>query len=127
MICADAEVSTLDEYLGRYYFAARQTLREAAPCLAADQKQWLSSVRNACADAGCLRKAYLERLSELHPLQRGVTSLRNVELPSVAQLAWIIPPAADDVAAPPKPAAKPLVARGRLVNDVEKGDGFILR
>lgn len=127
LICGDAEVSTLDEYLGRYYYGARETLREAAPCLAADQKQWLSSVRNACADAGCLRKAYLERLSELHPLQPGVTSLRTVELPSVAQLAWIIPPAADNVAAPPKPAAKPLVARGRLINDVEKGDGFILR
>src|SRR5574341_293689 len=95
LICADAEVSTLDEYLGRYYFAARETLREAAPCLAADQKQWLSGVRNACADAGCLKKAYLERLGELHPLQPGVTALKNVELPRVPALEWIIPPAAD--------------------------------
>jgi uncharacterized protein YecT (DUF1311 family) len=126
-ICADAEVSTLDEYLGRYYHAARATLRDAAPCLAADQKQWLSSVRNACADAGCLKKVYLGRLSELHPLQPGATSLRNVELPPVPALAWIIPPAADNVAAPPRPGAKPLVAKGRVINDIVQGDGFVLR
>jgi len=85
-ICADAEVSALDEYLGRYYHAARATLQDAAPCLAADQKQWLSAVRNACADAGCLKKVYLERLAELHPLQPGASSLRNVALPAVASL-----------------------------------------
>jgi uncharacterized protein len=38
-ICADAEVSTLDEHLGRYYQAARSALRQAAPCLAADSRR----------------------------------------------------------------------------------------
>lgn len=126
-ICADEEVSTLDEYLGRYYPAARDTLREAGSCLAADQRQWLSSVRNACADAACLKKVYLERLGELHALQPGATSLRNVALPAVPTLAWIIPPAGDNVAAPPRPGAKPLIATGRVINDLEKGDGFVLR
>ena len=126
-ICADREVSDLDEYLGRYYSAARSTLRESAPCLAADQKQWLSAVRNKCADATCLKKVYLERLGELHPLQPGATLLKNVELPRVPALAWIIPPAADHVAAPRRPSAKPLEAKGRVINDVEKGDGFVLR
>jgi uncharacterized protein len=126
-ICADAEVSDLDEYLGRYYAGARAALREAAPCLVADQKQWLSSVRNACQDAACLKKAYLERLGELHAIQPGASSLRNIALPAVPSLAWIIPPAADNVAAPPRPGAKPLTARGRVVNDLEKGDGFVLR
>jgi uncharacterized protein len=126
-ICADAEVSELDEYLGRYYSAARAALRESASCLAADQRQWLSSVRNACQDAGCLKKAYLERLGELHAIQPGASSLRNVALPAVPSLAWVIPPAADNVAAPARPGAKPLVASGRLVNEVEKGDGFVLR
>ena len=50
-ICADAEVSQLDEYLGRYYSGARTALRESASCLVADQRQWLSSVRNGCPDA----------------------------------------------------------------------------
>ena len=126
-ICADAEVSQLDEYLGRYYHAARDALRESAACLAADQRQWLGSVRNACQDAACLKKVYLERLGELHAIQPGASSLRNVALPAVPSLAWIIPPAGDNVAAPPRPGAKPLVASGRVVNEVEKGDGFVLR
>ena len=126
-ICADQELSDLDEYLGRYYDAARSTLRESASCLAADQKQWLSAVRNKCGDAACLKKVYLERLSELHPLQPGATSLRNVEVPAVPSLVWIIPPAADNVAAPRKPNASPLVVRGELYDDLAQGDGFLLR
>jgi hypothetical protein len=92
-----------------------------------DQTQWLRTVRNACADAACLKKAYLERLGELDALQPGASALRNVELPRVPTLVWIVPPAADNVAAPPRPAAKPLVARGRVVNEVVQGDGFVLR
>ena len=126
-ICADAEVSALDEYLGRYYAAARSTLGRAAECMRTDQAQWLRTVRNACADAACLKKAYLERLGELDALQPGATALRNVELPRVPALVWIVPPAADNVAAPPRPSAKPLAARGRLVNEVVQGDGFVLR
>ena len=125
-ICADAEVSDLDEYLGRYYFAARSTLGRAGDCLRADQTQWLRT-RNACADAACLKKVYLERLAELHPLQPGATSLRNVELPRVPELVWIIAPASDQVAAPPRPDAKPFVARGKVVNEIVQGDGFVLR
>ena len=126
-ICADKEVSDLDEYLGRYYAAARSALGRAGDCMRADQQQWLREVRNACADAACLKKAYLERLGALDPLQPGATALRNVELPRVPALAWVIPPAEDKVAAPPKPAAKPLEARGRVVNEVATGDGFVLR
>jgi uncharacterized protein len=126
-VCADAEVSQLDEYLGRYYQAARGTVREAGSCLAAEQRLWLSSVRNACQDAACLKKVYLARLGELHPMQPGASSLRNVALPAVPALVWIIPPAGDNVAAPQRPGAKPLVARGRVVNELEKGDGFVLR
>lgn len=126
-ICADAEVSTLDEHLARYYAAARSTLGRAADCMRADQMQWLRAVRNTCADAACLKKAYLERLGELDALQPGASALRNVELPRVPALVWIIPPAEDNVAAPPRPSAKPLVARGRVVNDIVQGDGFVLR
>lgn len=126
-ICANTEVSTLDEYLGRYYAAARSSLGRAADCMRADQTQWLRTVRDGCADATCLKKVYLERLAELDALQPGASALKSVELPRVQTLAWIVPPAADKVAAPTKPAAKPLVARGRLVNDVAQGDGFVLR
>ena len=126
-ICADKEVSDLDEYLGRYYAGARSVLGRAGECMRADQQQWLREVRNVCTGAACLKKAYLERLGALDPLQPGASALRNVELPKVPALAWIIPPAEDKVAAPPKPAAKPLEARGRVVNEVATGDGFVLR
>ena len=128
-ICADAELSQLDEYLARYYGGARAGLGagSGAACLAADQRRWLSATRNACADASCLKNAYLERLGELHPLQPGATSLRNLELPRVPSLVWIIPPAQDQVAAPPRPKAPPLEVRGELVDDIANGDGFVLR
>lgn len=126
-ICADKEVSNLDEYLGRYYAGARSALGRAGDCMRADQQQWLREVRNVCTDAACLKKAYLKRLGALDALQPGASALRNVELPKVPALAWVIPPAEDNVAAPPKPAAKPLVARGRVVNEVATGDGFVLR
>src|SRR5688572_23024786 len=45
-ICADAEVSALDEYLARYYSAARSRLGRAAECMRSDQMQWLRAVRN---------------------------------------------------------------------------------
>jgi uncharacterized protein len=125
-ICADAALSDLDEYLGRYYSAARSALGRAADCLRADQAQWLRT-RNACNDAACLKKVYLERLAELHPLQPGASALRNVELPRVPALVWIVAPASDQVAAPPRPEAKPFVARGKVVNEIAQGDGFVLR
>jgi len=126
-ICADAELSQLDEYLARYYGGARAGLGGGAACLAADQRRWLSATRNACADAACLKKAYLERLGELDPLQPGASALRNLELPRVPALVWIIPPAQDNVAAPPKPNALPLEVRGELFDDLANGDGFVLR
>lgn len=126
-ICADAELSQLDEYLARYYGGARAGVGAGAACLAADQRRWLSATRNACAGAACLKKAYLERLGELHPLQPGATELRNLELPRVPALVWIIPPAQDNVAAPPKPNAPPLEVRGELFDDIAQGDGFVLR
>lgn len=126
-ICADAELSALDEHMGRYYAAARTTLREAADCLPADQRQWLR-VRNGCADAACLKKTYLERLAELDALQPGASAIRNIELPRVPTLVWIIPALQEQAGAPPKPAAKPLVAQGRIVDDIAGGgDGFLLR
>ena len=127
MICADNSLKELDEYLGRYYSAARSELAGAESCLQADQAQWLKSTRDACADNACLKTAYLNRLGELDALQPGVTAIKNIELPRTPALVSIIPPAADRTAAPPKPAAKPLEVTGTLVNDVAQGDGFLVR
>jgi hypothetical protein len=60
-------------------------------------------------------------------LQPGVTRIRNIELPSVKALVWIVPPALDQVAAPVNKQAKPLVAQGAILNEVSGGDGYVLR
>ena len=126
-ICADAELSDLDEHLGRYYAGARQALADTAECFTANQRQWLRTVRDVCADAACLKTAYLARLSELDAVQPGATAIKAFPLPHGPTLAWIIPAALDQVAAPPKPNARPLVAQGALIDEVATGDGFVLR
>jgi uncharacterized protein len=124
-VCASPRLSQLDEHLGRYYAAARTALKDAAPCLRADQQQWLRN-RDQCKDAGCLESAYLDRLAELDPLQPGATALEE-ELPRRPGLAWIIAPAADRVAAPANPAATPGEFSGVLLDEVATGDGFVVR
>lgn len=123
-ICADPELSALDEHLGRYYAAARTDLEEGADCLKADQRHWLEAVRDGCADRACLKSVYLDRLSELDPLQPGGVAVKHLTLPLRPALVWVIPPAADALA---NPRAKPLETRGILVNEVSEGEGFVLR
>jgi uncharacterized protein len=130
MVCADRSIADLDEYLGRYYAAARAEIPRAASCLQSDQAQWLKTTRDACADGACLKSAYLNRLAELDPLQPGATALNNVALPPVPALVWIVPPAEDNVAAPPNPKAKPYEAVGTLVDDIASNpnsDGIAIR
>jgi uncharacterized protein len=130
MVCADRSIADLDEYLGRYYSAARDGNRAAASCLQADQAAWLKSRRDACADAACLKAAYLDRLAELDPLQPGATALKNLTLPKVPALAWIVPPAGDKTAAPNNPKATPFEATGRIVNDIgtnPNSEGIVLQ
>ena len=68
-ICGDAKLSDLDEYLGRYYEAARIALSDGADCLRDDQRRWIRVARNPCgANVACLTKAYLERLATLDGL-----------------------------------------------------------
>ena len=130
MVCADKQLRELDEYLGRYYAAARADNKGAASCIQADQAEWLKSKRDACADASCLKSAYLNRLAELDALQPGATAIKNIELPAVPALVWVIPAAADKVAAPSNPRAKPFEATGVIVNDIatnSNSEGIVLR
>ncbi len=118
MICADRGIADLDEYLARYYAASRAEIPGAAGCLQSDQAQWLTSTRDACTDGACLKSAYLNRLAELDPLQPGASALKNVALPPGPALVWVVPPAADTVAAPPNPKAQPYEAIGSLIDDI---------
>jgi uncharacterized protein len=127
-ICKNEELSALDEYLGRYYAAAREAVTPAEQCLVINQRGWIRTQRAACKDDACLKQAYLQRLAELDPLQPGATALRNIELPAVKALVWIVPPAADQVAAPLNKSAKPVTMRGSLLNEIEGGgDGYAVQ
>lgn len=126
-ICANQRISDLDEYLGRYYQTARAELGRGAACLAPNQREWLRTVRNVCKDAKCLERVYLDRLAELDPLQLGATALKNENLPDVKALVWAIAPELDQVAAPPPKTHVPLVVSGRILEDADGGNGFLIQ
>jgi len=127
MICKDAEVSALDEHLGRYYRAARIVLGRGGECLKTEQREWLANERNRCADRDCLQRAYLARLAALDGLQPGATAIDGIELPHAARMVGILAPAEDEVAAPRTSKSAPIETSGRIVDEVEAGDGFVLR
>jgi uncharacterized protein len=69
LICADADLSKLDEKLGELY---RQVREAAAGGAKGDkyvkrrQMRWIEETRNPCLDRNCLRDVYLERIESLH-------------------------------------------------------------
>lgn len=63
LICADAEISKLDEELNAAYKTALQDEKRAGTIKKA-QKQWMKE-RNSCADAACVKRAYEMRLSSI--------------------------------------------------------------
>lgn len=63
LICADAELSRLDEDLAEAYGTAIRA--DSSPAaVRQEQKQWLKT-RNGCTDVACLRNEYTTRLSSL--------------------------------------------------------------
>ncbi len=126
LICENGQIGTLDEHLDRYYRAARTTLERGGECLRTQQREWLRTVRDQCADTECLQRVYLARLAQLDALQPGATAIQNIELPRGPQLIAILPPAEDEIAAPRTHDAQRVELRGRIVDAVETGYGFEL-
>ena len=64
MICASADVAQLDGALAALY---KQTLATAGntDAIKSRQRDWLKTVRNACATPDCLAAAYRQRIGEL--------------------------------------------------------------
>lgn len=63
LICADAELSKLDDELNTAYKKALQGEKQA-DTLKQAQKRWVKE-RNGCADAACVKRAYEARLAKL--------------------------------------------------------------
>jgi uncharacterized protein len=63
-ICADGELSALD---GKLMQAYKTSLSNSAKVdtLKVEQRTWISTVRNKCSDATCLKQAYAERIAQL--------------------------------------------------------------
>jgi uncharacterized protein len=123
-ICANSELSGLDETAARYYRNAQEALPGAGACLLADQRAWLQ-VRNRCADPACLKQAYLNRLAELDKVQPARRDGEPMALPARPFLVTIIPPTdrkPDQGESDPARAA-PLEITGALN---EAGGAFIL-
>ncbi len=64
LICADSQLSELDEILNKEYGLAKERALDPS-ILKIEQRLWLKSTREACADRSCLRRAYSERITAL--------------------------------------------------------------
>lgn len=67
LICGDNVVSALDYRLHALYSVA-QFVAQPADRLRATQQDWLTGVRDQCADSACLSAAYRERIESLSRL-----------------------------------------------------------
>lgn len=64
-LCSNPELSQLDELLAASYQRAISSNSNKTK-LKEQQKQWLSTIRDACGDIACLKTAYTTRISELN-------------------------------------------------------------
>lgn len=66
MVCADAELSRLDEALGNIYAEARAQSADAdAETIKSEHRAWLRDNRAACPDSACLKSVYESRIRVL--------------------------------------------------------------
>lgn len=70
MICTSPEIASLDVKLSK-------ALKTATPDAKAEQKQWLSTVRDTCTDMPCVQDAYQTRLDTLAAASMAATTEDN--------------------------------------------------
>src|SRR5687767_9442608 len=79
LVCSDATLSRLDEQLDDAYRSAQRRV-ELRTALRDEQRKWLSTRRDVCADATCLRAAYLARIEALLDEATGNPTTETLEL-----------------------------------------------
>src|SRR6267142_1040374 len=65
LICSDNQISDLDSQLTQSYKKSLTTSANT-DSLKSEQRAWLSTVRNKCQDASCLKQAYADRIEALN-------------------------------------------------------------
>jgi uncharacterized protein YecT (DUF1311 family) len=85
LICQDAELSQLDEALGKVY---RRKLEQSADkaTFTTEQKRWLRETRDACKDRECLRTAYRARVTEMKTSGDMASQTESAKLKHVSAL-----------------------------------------
>ena len=79
MICADAELSKLDEDLGQVYAEILETYH-GMPSIKQKQREWLQK-RDRCPDTNCLKKKYQERIAVFN--QSKVRSKQEIQISKI--------------------------------------------
>ena len=121
-ICGDAKLSQLDSDLDRYYGVAIDALKDGAPCLKSDERNWVKTVRDQCgAKADCLTNSYLGRLAALDGLQPGASAIKYIELPAAPSLIAAIPPESEPA---PSHSKKTLEMRGQLIHETSDANNM---
>jgi len=79
MICADAELSKLDDGLGKLYqdVLGKANEKQKKPLITI-QRHWLKYVRNICKNGLCLKQAYWSRQAELEAFYKLDKELRKL-------------------------------------------------
>ena len=65
VICSENQLSDLDDQLSQSYKNAMANTMDQSS-LKAEQRAWLTNVRNKCQDSLCIRRVYKERIAALN-------------------------------------------------------------
>jgi len=68
LICANPQISGLDEELDKAYKSALNNDKTNSEQLVASQRNWLRTTRNKCPDETCIIQAYFARIKEVNDL-----------------------------------------------------------
>jgi uncharacterized protein len=126
MICSDSTLSDLDKRVALAYRAAASG-RDAAT-IRAEQRRWLSEVRDKCADVPCLTEAYGARLEALEVRQAQTSRVSRCEPPvgpkrpgSVDECSFPVPDQCTDTPSLRKYGWAATLCLGRLIDaELEK-------
>ncbi|MBH9578300.1 lysozyme inhibitor LprI family protein [Inhella proteolytica] len=111
-LCANPELSALDEAVAAAFRAAQQQSIDTDP-LRLDQQRWLRQQRNPCADDACLARVQRERLAQLQGWQAAAPwpadaaghylMPRRIQVLDVERQQWVSSAAADCLSLQPRP------------------------